>query len=58
MMFFVWIIPLALVALVAYAILGSKTVVNLKPAASRVCVNCSQPVQNDWKNCPQCGQDL
>jgi hypothetical protein len=58
MMFFMWIIPLALIALVVYAIVGNKPITAPQPAASRVCANCKQQVQNDWKNCPHCGQSL
>jgi len=25
---------------------------------SRMCPNCGQPVQADWRNCPYCGQPL
>ncbi|GEM_PF-1657558 len=57
-MFLMWIIPLALIALVVYAIVGSKPGASFKPAASRTCAHCNQPVQNDWKNCPHCGQSL
>ena len=57
-MFLMWIIPLLLLALVAYAISGNKIGSVFKPAASRACAHCNQPVQSDWKNCPHCGQTL
>jgi hypothetical protein len=58
MMIFMWIIPLALIALVVYAFVGNKPTAAPQSATSRVCANCNQPVHNDWKNCPHCGQSL
>ncbi len=57
-MFFMWIVPLLLVGLVIYAISGNNFANALKPVASRICPSCNQSVQNDWKNCPHCGQTL
>ncbi len=57
-MFLMWIFPLLLIGLIVYAISGNNLVNALKPAASRTCLHCSQAVQNDWKNCPYCGQAL
>ena len=57
-MFFMWIIPLLLVVLVVYAV-GRGNLFNVvKPASGRVCSNCHQPAQADWKVCPHCGQVL
>lgn len=57
-MFLMWIIPLALIVLVVYAITGGNLVSVFKPAASRACPNCGKPAQADWKTCPHCGQTL
>lgn len=57
-MFLMWIVPLLLIGLVAYAISGNNLVNVLKPVASRTCPHCNQAVQDDWKNCPHCGQTL
>lgn len=57
-MFFMWIIPVLLIVLVVYAISGNNLANVFKPAASRTCQHCNQPVQNNWKNCPHCGQTL
>ncbi|MBI5825830.1 MAG: hypothetical protein HZB18_17520 [Chloroflexi bacterium] len=57
-MFLMWIIPLLLIGLVVYGVSAGNFVSSLKPAASRACLHCNQAVQNDWKNCPHCGQTL
>ena len=57
-MFFMWIVPLLLVGLVIYIVSGNNLANVLKPVASRACPSCNQSVQNDWKNCPHCGQTL
>ncbi len=57
-MFFMWIVPLLLVGFVAYAISGNRLVTVLKLVAARTCPQCNQAMQNDWKNCPHCGQTL
>lgn len=57
-MFFMWIVPLLLIGLIVYAISGNNLVNALKPIASHACPHCNQAVQNDWKNCPYCGQAL
>jgi ribosomal protein S27AE len=57
-MFLMWIVPLLLIGLVAYAISGDKLVNALKPVTSRTCPHCNQAVQADWKTCPHCGQAL
>jgi predicted amidophosphoribosyltransferase len=57
-MFLMWIVPLALIVLVVYAVSGGNLANAFKPAASRTCPNCRQPAQSDWKTCPHCGQTL
>ena len=57
-MFFMWIVPLLLISLVAYGISGNNLVNAFKPASSRTCPQCNQTVQNEWKSCPHCGQTL
>jgi transposase len=57
-MFLMWIVPLALIVLVVYAVSGGNLANAFKPAASRTCPNCHQPAQADWKTCPHCGQTL
>jgi len=57
-MFLMWIVPLLLIGLIVSAISGGNLVNTLKPAASRACPHCNQPAQNDWKNCPHCGEIL
>jgi len=53
-----WIVPLLLIGLVAYAISGNNLVNVLKPITSRACPRCNQSAQNDWQVCPHCGQTL
>lgn len=57
-MFLMWIIPLTLILLLVYTLAGNKPLAILQPAGNRICPSCNQPVQNDWKNCPHCGQAL
>ena len=57
-MFLMWIVPLLLIGFVVYGISGNNLVNAFKPASSRTCPQCNQAVQNDWKNCPHCGQTL
>ncbi len=57
-MFLMWIIPVLLIGFVVYAISGNSLVTMLKPIANRTCPHCNQALQNDWKNCPRCGQAL
>ncbi len=58
MMLYMLIIPLVLVALLAFILLGHQDVAAVSVASNRICVNCHQPVQNDWTNCPYCGHAL
>jgi hypothetical protein len=57
-MFFMWIVPLALIVLIVYALSRGNLANAFQPAAGRACPHCNQAVQNDWKNCPHCGQTL
>ena len=57
-MFLMWIVPLLLVGLMVYAVSGNNFTHIFKPAASRACPHCNRQVQNDWKNCPHCGETL
>jgi hypothetical protein len=57
-MFLMWIAPLLLIGLFVFAISGNNPTSIFKPAANRACLHCNQAVQNDWKNCPHCGQTL
>jgi hypothetical protein len=57
-MFLILIVPLLLIGFAVYAIPGNNLVTVIKPVASRTCSHCNQAAQNDWKNCPHCGQTL
>jgi len=57
-MFLMWIIPLLLIGLVVYGLSGNNPARAFQPASSRICPQCNQVVQKDWKNCPHCGQTL
>ncbi len=59
-MFLMWIVPLLLIGLVAYAISGNNLVNALRPdaIAGHKCSHCNQAVQSDRKICPHCGQAL
>jgi len=57
-MFLMWIVPVLLIGFVVYAISGNNVGNIFKPATSGVCAHCSQPAQNNWKICPNCGQTL
>lgn len=57
-MFLMWIIPLLLIGWIVYAVSGNNLVNAFKPVSNRVCKHCGQAAQNDWKNCPHCGQTL
>jgi len=68
-----WLIPLALLGLLFYGAfhLGKKqgspvltapvapaSATAAAPVMSRTCGKCGQPIQDDWKNCPYCGEKL
>lgn len=57
-MFLMWIIPLLLIGLVVYGLSGNNPAKLIQPASNRTCPQCNQAVQNDWNNCPHCGQTL
>ncbi len=57
-MFLMWIVPLLLIGLVVYAASGKNFANAFTFAAGRTCPRCNQSAQNDWKNCPHCGQAL
>ena len=57
-MFLMWIIPLLLIGLVVYGLSGNNLARAFQPVSSHTCTQCNQAVQNDWKNCPHCGQTL
>ena len=57
-MFLMWIVPLLLVGAIVYAVSGNRFANLFQSAVGRVCPQCSQPAQADWKNCPHCGQAL
>ena len=58
-MFFMWLIPVGFIVLVALGVswlarnLGGGT-----PPASQACPSCGRGVQADWRNCPHCGAAL
>lgn len=59
-MFFRWLIPLALLALVIYAAYRwgrgkSSQAATVAPASVKTCANCGKVVQADWSHCPNCG---
>jgi len=55
-----WIVPLVLVGILVYVITGNNfaSAFGLKSASNHTCPSCSQSLQDDWKNCPHCGQTL
>lgn len=57
-MLLMWILPLVLIGLVVYGLSGSNLARAFQTVSSRTCTQCNQAVQNDWKNCPHCGQNL
>ena len=57
-MFLMWIFPLLLIGLIVYAASGNNLNNAFKLISGRACPQCGQAVQNDWKNCPHCGQTL
>ena len=57
------VFPLGLLVLVVLGIVGLVRVVS-RPASqppvvpAKLCSNCKQPVQADWRNCPYCSTAL
>jgi len=58
MMFFMWLLPLLLIALIVYLLGGERLRQAFRPSPARVCASCHCAVQDDWKVCPHCGQTL
>ncbi len=57
-MFFMWLVPLALIGLLVLAVIWAVNALgggSGRGASSRTCPNCGKSVQTDWKNCPYCG---
>jgi hypothetical protein len=57
-MLLMWIVPLIMIMLVIFAFSANKLSLALRPATSHVCAYCGQPVEDGWKNCAHCGQEL
>lgn len=59
-MFFMWLIPVGIIALAVFGIAwlvrnGGNTT---PPSSPSLCPNCGKGVQADWQNCPHCGTAL
>lgn len=60
-MFFMWLIPMGFIVLVALGIawvMRSMGGTSAPSAPGRNCPSCGRAVQNDWRNCPYCGNEL
>ncbi len=59
-MAFMWLIPIGVVALIAFgvAILVRNAGVPTPPSPQTPCPNCGKGTQADWQNCPYCGTAL
>ncbi len=57
-MFLMWVLPLAVIALVAYELLRDRPGILAQPVTRRACASCGQEVEDGWKVCPRCGQIL
>ncbi len=58
-MFLMWLVPVALIFLVVYAVSANNLSNKLKPAVvGKTCQSCGDDAQSDWKICPHCGQEL
>jgi len=59
-MFFMWIIPIGVLALIVFGVaaLVRNTGNGVQPTVSKSCPNCGKGVQVDWQNCPYCGTSL
>ncbi len=59
-MTFMWLIPIGVIALIAFGVAvlvrnaGSPT----PPSSFSPCPNCGKGTQSDWQNCPYCGTAL
>ncbi|WKZ35020.1 MAG: zinc ribbon domain-containing protein [Anaerolineales bacterium] len=59
-MIFMWIIPIGIVALIVFGVVALVQQTGNPPqlATQNSCPNCGKGVQNDWQNCPYCGNAL
>ncbi|MBE0680710.1 MAG: zinc ribbon domain-containing protein [Anaerolineales bacterium] len=59
-MFFMWLIPIGVIALIVFGVVslarnsGNPT----PPALHNPCPNCGKGTQAEWQNCPYCGTKL
>jgi uncharacterized membrane protein len=59
-MFFMWLIPIGVIALVVF---GAASLVRnagnpTAPSSQHPCPNCGKGAQSDWQTCPYCGTKL
>lgn len=52
------LIPLVVIGLIGYGIYWFVTKKRAAPVAMKACTSCGKFVQEDWKNCPYCGNAL
>jgi hypothetical protein len=59
-MFFMWLVPIGVIALIVFGIaaLMRNTGTPTPPSSQSLCPNCAKSVQADWQNCPYCGTAL
>lgn len=59
-MIFMWLIPIGILALLAFGIVSVvRNTGNPPPTISLTpCTNCGKGTQADWQNCPYCGTTL
>jgi uncharacterized membrane protein len=64
-MAFMWLIPIGIIVLVVLGIMslfnGTKKTDHQhfdSTTPVQVCQNCGKNVQNEWKNCPYCGEKI
>lgn len=63
-MIFMWLIPLAFLALLVAGIvwlvraIGGQGGAYPQSSATGTCPACGQPIQSNWRNCPFCGETL
>jgi len=56
MMLGMFLIPLALVALIVFGVVSLTRKNQPEITSSRPCANCGKPVQTGWVACPYCGE--
>ena len=56
MMLGMFLIPLALVALIVFGVVSLTRKNQPEITSSRPCANCGKPVQTGWVACPSCGE--